>query len=69
MNVTYIIGNGFDLNLGLETGYQAFYNYYIKVPSPNSQVKLLKDSIEQDGYELWSDLEIGLGKISAKYEK
>lgn len=68
MNVTYIIGNGFDLNLGLNTRYQNFYDYYMKMPSPNSQVELLKDTIKQDGYELWSDLEIGLGEISAKYE-
>lgn len=68
MNVTYIIGNGFDLNLGLNTRYQDFYDYYMKMPSPNSQVELLKDTIRQDGYELWSDLEVGLGKISAKYE-
>lgn len=69
MNVTYIIGNGFDLNLGLKTGYQDFYDYYIEVPSPNSHVELLKNTIKQDGYKLWSDLEVGLGKISAKYEK
>lgn len=68
MNVTYIIGNGFDLNLGLNTRYQDFYDYYMKMPSSNSQVELLKDTIRQDGYELWSDLEVGLGKISAKYE-
>jgi len=29
MNVTYIIGNGFDLNLGLMTSYKHFYNYYL----------------------------------------
>lgn len=65
MNVTYIIGNGFDLNLGLKTRYQDFYDYYMTKTSPNSQVELLKDTIKQDGYELWSDLEIGLGRISA----
>lgn len=26
MNVLWIIGNGFDLNLGLKTGYKDFYN-------------------------------------------
>lgn len=61
MNVTYIIGNGFDLNLGLKTGYQDFYDYYIEVPSPNAHVELLKNTIKQEGYELWSDLEVGLG--------
>ena len=30
MNITFFIGNGFDLNLGLKTGYKSFYEYYTK---------------------------------------
>ena len=29
MNITYLIGNGFDLNLGLRTRYTDFYDYYL----------------------------------------
>lgn len=68
MNVTYIIGNGFDLNLGLKTGYRSFYEYYKTISSPNTHVDLLKHDIAKDEYKLWSDLEVGLGKISDKYE-
>ena len=58
MNITFMIGNGFDLNLGLETGYQKFYEYYVK-RNPDD---LIAKSIEKD-YELWADLEEGLGLI------
>ena len=27
MNITFLIGNGFDLNLGIETRYNQFYEY------------------------------------------
>lgn len=30
MNVTFLLGNGFDLNLGLLTSYKDFYSYYTK---------------------------------------
>ena len=29
MNITYIIGNGFDINLGLKTSYRDFYEYIL----------------------------------------
>ena len=30
MNITFLIGNGFDLNLNLNTRYSDFYKYYIE---------------------------------------
>lgn len=56
MNITFLIGNGFDLNLGLKTDYKSFYKYYIQ-QEPNDE---LSKSIKKN-YELWSDLEEGLG--------
>ena len=32
MDVTYFIGNGFDLSLGLRTGYRSFLREYLKKP-------------------------------------
>ena len=58
MNVTFLIGNGFDLNLKLNTRYSDFYKYYIE----NDPKDLLSKSIKDD-YEIWSDLEVGLGEF------
>ncbi len=58
MNVTFLIGNGFDLNLKLNTRYSDFYKYYIE----NDPKDLLSESIKDD-YEMWSDLEVGLGEF------
>ena len=43
MNVLFILGNGFDINLGLHTGYQDFYEYYLKQPSTNPVIVKLKE--------------------------
>ena len=62
MNIVYLIGNGFDLNLGMKTKYEHFYEYYLTSPDDNNSfhVKKLKETIGEDR-ENWSDLEQALG--------
>lgn len=64
MNITFLIGNGFDLNLKLNTRYTDFYRYYME-HNPND---LLSNAIKQD-YEMWSDLEVGLGRFLKKIDE
>ncbi|MFI1743355.1 AbiH family protein [Thalassobellus sediminis] len=61
MNIVYIIGNGFDINLEIPTKYSEFYKYYIDVKSSNSLISNLKKDIEID-VNSWSDLELRFGK-------
>lgn len=63
MQILYIIGNGFDLNLDLETSYNHFYQYYKTVESDNVNVQKLKENISKT-YESWSDLELELGNYT-----
>lgn len=58
--ITFFIGNGFDINVGLDTRYKDFYKYYI---GENPEDKLAQ-AIKGD-YDYWSDLEEGLGKYTA----
>lgn len=66
MNITYLIGNGFDLAQGLKTGYESFYNYYIKQPSDIIAVNNLKQEISRDIND-WSDLELKLGEYTSNF--
>lgn len=64
VNVVFLIGNGFDRNLGLKTSYLEFYEYYTSQDSSNNEaVSNLKNSIKINK-EAWSDLELSLGKYS-----
>lgn len=67
MNITYIIGNGFDLCLGLNTKYSDFYDYYQNQPSPSEEVKQLKENIDRNK-ENWSDLELALGEYTPNFK-
>lgn len=60
MNITFLIGNGFDLNYKLKTGYPDFYKYYMTLPG--SKNDLLATSIMEKP-EQWSNLEVGLGSF------
>jgi hypothetical protein len=61
MNILYIIGNGFDINLGLKTKYSDFYKYYQSQFSKDQLVNKLKNEIAV-GIDNWSDLEVAFGK-------
>lgn len=66
LNITFLIGNGFDMGLGLKTGYRDFYKWFIN----NSEAKdnMIRKQIEQDKlankYDKWSDLELALGEYT-----
>ena len=57
MNITFLIGNGFDLNFDLKTSYTDFYDYYCNLESTKND--MLARAIGKD-YKNWSDLEMGL---------
>lgn len=63
MRILHVIGNGFDINLGLKTKYSEFYKYYASQQSDDSLINELKQDIEL-GIETWADLELAFGKYT-----
>lgn len=81
MNITFFIGNGFDINLGLKTKYSDFLDYYldskkledIKGRNLSDEEILKKEHIERfkkyvnDNIEFWwSKGELTLGKYTSE---
>lgn len=77
MNITYLIGNGFDIKLDLRNRYIDFYKSYVAVPSKSdTQViktfkaeinDFIKEEIHKEGEGIdWRDLEVALGKYTSK---
>lgn len=58
MNITFLIGNGFDINLGLKTRYTDFYPYYLTKKHDDIISKAIADN-----YDRWADLELALGQL------
>lgn len=75
MNITFLVGNGFDKSAGIQSGYMDFYQWYIEQESKNDSILNLKAELKKyiDGNEdnnteiTWSDFEIGLGQYTQKF--
>lgn len=67
MQTVFLIGNGFDVNLGLKTRYAEFYDYYLNVHADSENIKNLKLHLTENKSEFWSDLEVALGKYTAEF--
>lgn len=66
-NITFIIGNGFDLSLGMKTKYTDVYADYIKSPSSSDIIANFKKELkskEANNYEKWSDFEMGMAEYA-----
>lgn len=75
MNVTFLIGNGFDLNLGLATQYPDFLKEYLVThPDDTSEIKTFKEDIQKRDKEdqdnkvdrLWSNAELAFGSYTGE---
>lgn len=70
MEITFLLGNGFDIGFGLKTSYSNFYQYLSCMGETNEKINnnlIFKsiESAEQDNkIELWSDYELGIGKYT-----
>lgn len=67
MNITFLIGNGFDLNLGLDTRYTDFIEEYIEeTPLDTEIIKEFKNDLKEDKEKakLWSNAELAMGQYS-----
>ena len=68
MNITYLIGNGFDLYLGMNTSPKEFLSDIIEKNSSGSDAAAeLAKFIETEGVDTWADFEMQLGNHSSHF--
>ena len=69
MNITFFIGNGFNLNLGLHTTYADFLNSYKEITPQDSKVTAYLKTLlaAEEPSARWSDAEVFWGKITAQF--
>ena len=69
MQLTYILGNGFDVAIGLATSYPCFYKWYKDQENESDEISLLKKTIKEEidkGNDNWKDFEYALGQFTSK---
>ncbi|GHV60272.1 hypothetical protein FACS1894103_5200 [Campylobacterota bacterium] len=68
MNILFLIGNGFDLNVGLNTRYTDALNFYLQETTTDERIKKFRNDINKD-FKNWADFEKRLGNYTAEYGK
>ena len=72
MNITFLVGNGFDLNLGLKTKYEDFLRIYADKSKAtqylidNDPISKFKYNVLKD-FDAWSNAEEAFGEYTFKY--
>ncbi|KXT67520.1 AbiH family protein [Streptococcus gallolyticus] len=71
MNITYLVGNGLDLQFKLNTRYKDFYKYQLSLYEDKKEktgysnfiyANLFSD--KDNGYENWADFELSIGNLT-----
>lgn len=69
MNITFLIGNEFDLNIGLDTKYSDFLKEYAVITDEDSDVfKKFKFQIRKD-QKMWSNAEKAFGETTKDFKE
>lgn len=67
MQITFLVGNGFDISCGLNTSYDDFYKWYCKQEeSELSHVNAFRKAIDLNK-ENWADFEEALGQYTKHF--
>ena len=71
MQITFLVGNGFDRACGLNTSYKSFYKWYCKrEESDKEHVQTFREKIDEEiESDKWADFEEALGKYTNNFTK
>lgn len=76
MKITVLVGNGFDISLGVKSSYGDFYKWYCDLPSDVEHIASFRKNIKEEMLSdipneerTWADFEVGLGKYTANFTK
>jgi len=66
MNITFLVGNGFDIRMGIESAYKKAESYYAKLDKSDERLKAFQKSMTENG-EYWSNFERGIGQYTETF--
>ena len=67
MNITFMIGNGFDINCGMKCTYRDAYQGYVRTPSHSNVIAMFKGRINKD-IDTWADFEVAMASDMKNYD-
>lgn len=68
MQITFLIGNGFDMRMGIASSYKAAEEHYAQLKKTDEDLKKFQKSLSDNG-EYWSNFELATGKYTAEFDE
>ncbi len=70
MNITFLIGNGFDLRIGMKTRFIDMYEGYIAQASSSEAIQKFKAMLAADApnYKTWGDFEMAMAEKAKEFD-
>lgn len=72
MQITFLIGNGYDVGVGMKSRFKDFFPIYRESSKDkDKRIKQLSDEIEKDyenNYKTWADFEYKLGQYTTEFD-
>ena len=70
MKITFLIGNGFDLRMGMKTRFTDMYEGYIAQNSATDAIRKFKEMLEADApnYKTWGDFEMAMAEKAKEFD-
>lgn len=70
MNITFLIGNGFDLRVGMKTRFTDMYEGYFAQSSVSDSIQKFKDILKADApkFKTWGDFEMAMAQKARDFK-
>ena len=66
MKITFLVGNGFDMRMGIASSYKSVEKHYIRITKKDKTLQEFQQSLKENG-QYWSDFEIAIGKYTSHF--
>ena len=66
MNITFLVGNGFDVRMGIKSGYKDVEDHYCSLSDKPEVICKFQNEIRNSG-RYWSNFETAMGKYTGKF--
>lgn len=67
MRITFLIGNGFDMKMGIASSYKSVEAHYIGLERTDETIKEFQQSLKHNG-KYWSNFELAIGKYTSHFD-
>ena len=68
MNITFLVGNGFDIRMGIASAYKKVEAHYVGIDKTDPVLVEFQHSLKNDG-EYWSNFESAIGQYTGEFQE